>query len=177
MSRSRYCCRYVLWVFHIRAISTLNTDDTPHLGPGLFWPLNRNLSFQNESAKTFPGSGFGGETQNETQHFPLILEIFLFWEKRKFSETVKYQNLKTSWGIPSDLIVSGRRNAIPCQIEPAKRPLMRRAPPRSSAKIQTCFIMYPWQASFPRGRKCEKKHSAAGSSEPKTTKTILEIYI
>ena len=37
VSRSRYCCRYVLWVFHIRALSTLSTDDTPRLGPGLFW--------------------------------------------------------------------------------------------------------------------------------------------
>ena len=68
---------------------------------------------------------------------------------------------KTIRDVPSDLLVSGRRNAIPCQIEPAKRRLMRRAPPQSSAEIQTCFIMYPWQASLPRGRECEEKQSAA----------------
>ena len=60
---------------------------------------------------------------------------------------------ETTGGVPSDLLVSGRRNAILCQIEPAKRRLMRRAPPRSSAEIQICFIMYPCQASLPRGRK------------------------
>ena len=65
------------------------------------------------------------------------------------------------WGALSDLLVSGRRNAISCQMKPAKRRLiMRRAPPRSSAEIKTWFIMYPWQASLPRGRKREKKHSA-----------------
>ena len=86
----------------------------------------------------------------------------------------KYQNLKTiCCGVPSDLLVSGRRNAIPCQIEPAKRRLTRRSPPRSSAEIQTCFIMYPWQASLPRGQRCEKKHSAAGEQRAKKKNEII----
>ena len=85
----------------------------------------------------------------------------------KFMKNIKFW--KTIWGVPSDLLVSGRRTAIPCQIEPVKRRLMRRAPPQSSAEIQTCFIMYPWQAnnSLPRGRKCEKKHSVAGEQRAK----------
>ena len=53
------------------------------------------------------------------------------------------KSCKTFRGVPSDLLVSGRRNAIPCQIEPAQRRLIRRAPPRSLAEIQACFMMYP----------------------------------
>ena len=51
---------------------------------------------------------------------------------------------------------------------------MRRALPRRSAEIQTCFIMYPWQASLPRGRKGEKKHSAAGEQRACFT---YQVYI
>ena len=85
--------------------------------------------------------------------------------KIKVHQKIKF--CKTISGVPSDLVVSGRRNAIPCQIEPDHRRSMRRAPPQSSAEIQTCFIMYPSQVSLPRGRKCEKKPSAAGEQRAK----------
>ena len=85
-----------------------------------------------------------------------------------------YQNIKMYeiiiWGAPSDLLVSERQNAIPCQIEATQRRLMRRALPRSSAEIQACITMSPWQASSPRGRKCEKKPSAAGEQRAKKNK-------
>ena len=89
------------------------------------------------------------------------------------------KNCKTIWGIPSDLLVSGRRNAIPRQIEPAQRHLMRRALlSRCWAETQTYFIMYPWQPSLPRSRKCEKKPSAAGEQRAKNkTKIIFYIYM
>ena len=109
--------------------------------------------------------------------------IFLQTKQRRTNNCTgtslsKYQNLKNNLGCPSDLLVSGRRNAIPCQIEPAKRRLMRRAPPQSSAEIQTCFIMHPWQASLPRGRKCARRSTRPPeSSEPKKMKIIFYIYI
>ena len=85
---------------------------------------------------------------------------------------------KTIWSVPSHLLVSGRRNAIPCQMEPAQRRLMRRAPPRNSAEIQTCFIMYPLQPCLPCRRKCEKKPSAAGEQRAKKNEDhMLRIHI
>ena len=56
---------------------------------------------------------------------------------------------------------------------------MRRAPPRSSAEIQTCFIIYPWQASLPRGRKCEKKTLGRlrAASQKKRKKYFSHTYI
>ena len=92
-----------------------------------------------------------------------------------------YQNIKickTILDVPNDLLVSGRWKAIPCLIEPAQRRLTRRAPPRSSAEIQTRFIMYPWQASLPRGRKFEKRPSAAGEMRAKKQRrSYFYIYI
>ena len=63
---------------------------------------------------------------------------FFLHTKQKKDKNCKslIKNCKTIWGIPSDPLVSGRRNAIPCQIEPAQRRLMRREPPRSSAEIR-----------------------------------------
>ena len=102
-----------------------------------------------------------------------------FYKTKMNTKNVKFiKNCKTISDVPSDLLVSGRQNAIPCQLEPTKRNLMRRAPPRSSAEIQTCFVMYPWEASLPRVRKCEKKHSAAGEQrEKKNEDHILYTYI
>ena len=82
VSRYWYCCRYVVWaiyirVIHIKALSTLQHWYTTSWARFML-ALNRNLSFQNESPKKSSGSGFGGETQNETRFFPLILEIFSF---------------------------------------------------------------------------------------------------
>ena len=96
-------------------------------------------------------------------------------KKKKMLNFIKILKIeeKIGYGVPSDLFVSGRRNAIPCQIEPARRRLTRRTPPRTSVEIQTCFIMYPWQASLPRGRKCEKEHSAAGEKRAKTKTKII----
>ena len=53
---------------------------------------------------------------------------------------------------------------------------MRRTPSRSSAEIQTCFIMYPWQPSLPHGRKCEKKPSGAGEQRAEKTRRSYFTY-
>ena len=56
----------------------------------------------------------------------LVEERAIFFEQNSEDEkNVKvYQNIKIRkviWGVPGDLLVSGKRNAIPCQIDPAKR--------------------------------------------------------
>ena len=38
-------------------------------------------------------------------------------------------------------------------------------------------MMYPWHVSLPRGRKCEKKPSAAGEQRAKKKNIIFYIYI
>ena len=57
---------------------------------------------------------------------------------------------------------------------------MRRAPPRSSAEIQTCFTLYPWQAlvACPAAESARRNTRPPESSEPKKkTKIIFYIYI
>ena len=81
-------CRYVVWAFHIRALSTPKHGHTTSWAPSILI-LNRNLSFRNESPKKSSGSGYGDEAQNETRFFPLILEVFSSAKKKKVSETVE----------------------------------------------------------------------------------------
>ena len=86
-------------------------------------------------------------------------------EEQKIVKVYKNINIcKTILGIPSDLLVSGRRNAIPCQIEPAQRRLMRRAPPRSSAQIQTCTH---GRLACPAVQSARRNPRPPESSEPK----------
>ena len=61
-----------------------------------------------------------------------------FYKTKMNTKNVKFiKNCKTISDVPSDLLVSGRQNAIPChgKKEPAQPRLVRRAPPRSSAEI------------------------------------------